>query len=255
MSLIKLAMELPTSKLEEWTKYADLDFILAHQVLEDKAYADFFRNRPADRELILDNSLHELGYPLSVADLREAAERCDATYVIAPDKVGNVEFNIAQFKLAYDAFRHTPHQLAVVMTADPELDAMPLAQSAAIENFLYEVRAADMLCCTFKLPRRYDYYTSSAMAKKWRRVHLLGVDTPEELQNWRNTFRDTYREASVDTAKPLKWAMQYERLSERRNWRKAKLHSADLLNLRSDQITTEQEQIFIENVETLRRYL
>src|SRR5262245_1236135 len=47
--MIRYSMEIPTSRLTDWSPLCDLDFVLAHKVLEDKSYADFFANRPRDR--------------------------------------------------------------------------------------------------------------------------------------------------------------------------------------------------------------
>lgn len=88
---MKLSLEIPTAYLRDFTPLTDLDFALAHKVLENQEYANFYLDRAKGRELILDNSMHEIGKPLSVAELEEAAKRCNADYVIAPDQLGEPE--------------------------------------------------------------------------------------------------------------------------------------------------------------------
>lgn len=246
---IRLAMELPTSKLKEWSPLADLDFILAHQVLEDEEYAEFFCNRPLNRELILDNSLHELGHPLAIDDLLEAAHRSRADYVISPDRVGDVEFNTRAFQECFPVLAGSRYKVAVVMHGAPY--STPLQR----DDFLLRVREAHMLCCTFKEPARYAWYKESRFASRWHRVHLLGVDSFEELDLWATRARLDVRDWSVDTGKAFKWAMQGQFLDLIPSMRKASLHSKDLLNVKSKDISIEQEKLFRHNVNVLRKHL
>lgn len=226
--MIQLAQEIPTSMLREWTPLSDLDFILAHKVLEDAEYAEFFKGRATDRELILDNSYHELGYPLPLSDLLEAAQRCRADYVIAPDKVGDVHENAKAYLDARSVL--TGYKIAVVMTGTPGGgDEFHFVQER--ESFLYEVRDADMLCCTFKEPTRLNWFQRSWHAKRWKRVHLLGVSELAELKEWNREARFQFHvhgrriRWSVDTGKALKWALRGKNL-------------LDLESLRSDASAT-----------------
>lgn len=240
---IKLSMELPTSKLNSWAKLADLDFVLAHKVLEDRHYAEYFASRPLTRELILDNSMHELGSPLTVEELCEAAHRCRADYVVTPDKVGHIEFNLEQYLLA--RMTMPQYKMCVIMTIGQNF--------RETENFLFQVRDAHMLGLTFKEPRRYEHYHASGLAKRWHRVHLFGVDSVDELDMWQTQSRLDVRDWSIDTAKCLKWAMQGKNFSELSSLRGADLSSRDVLNL--EDISPEQERLFHINVQLLRRHL
>lgn len=249
-------MELPTSKLNSWAKLADLDFVLAHKVLEDRHYAEYFASRPLTRELILDNSMHELGSPLTVEELCEAAHRCRADYVVTPDKVGHIEFNLEQYLLA--RMTMPQYKMCVIMTIGQNF--------RETENFLFQVRDAHMLGLTFKEPLgqeeaqrnpslRMSHYHASGLAKRWHRVHLFGVDSLAELDLWKAHANLDARSWSVDTAKCLKWAMQGKNLTELDSLRCADLSSHDLLSLRTEDISPEQERLFHINVQLLRRHL
>lgn len=255
--MLRLAMELPASKLREWAPLADLDFILAHKVLEDQAYAAFFKNRPKGRELILDNSLHELGTPLPLSDLAAAAKEVNADYIITPDRVGDLQFNVSSYHEARDYFDDV-QKLAVVMTGTTNGTVQER------ENFLHAVSTADMLCCTFKEPKRLAWYIASAKAKAWDRVHLLGVDGLSELSAWAAMlmYQSVVNEyeldkphihASVDTGKAFKRAYQYEKLDECQSIRRSKLHSKMLLDV--EDITSKHEELFRHNVKVLRQHL
>lgn len=259
--MISLAMEMPTCRLAQWEMYTDLDFVLAHKVLADRDYAEHFKHRTQDRELILDNSFHELGHPLDVRDLLRAAVLCRATYIIAPDKVGDVAFNIEQLhKLNYGLFKHGVQcKTAVVMTGTEE------GTKDEREDFLQHVRNADMLCCTFKQAKRYDWYFKSKVAREWKRVHLLGVSELIELGYWQVfSHHNPQVEMSVDTGKPLKWALQGKRLDELRSLRfseqttaegKPSIMSQKILELCSEDVTPEIDGLFRYNATILRKKL
>lgn len=253
--MMYLAQEIPTSMLEIWAPLSDFDFLLAHKVLEDRYYAEFFARRPEGREVLLDNSLHELGYPLPLSDLLEAAKRCKATCVITPDRVGDVEFNAQQFHAAQSAL--SGFRLAVVMTGSTD------GSSAEREKFLFDVREAQMLCLTFKEPKRLAWYRESAAAKKWYRVHLLGVDEFSELDEFATIARNDVRSWSVDTAKALKRAMEGLKLDELASLRgsasherlSANVQSHKLLDWKREDISAEQDELFRYNVKVLRSHL
>ncbi len=262
--MIKLAMELPPCKHVEWSPLADLDFVLAHIVLQDASYARVLQERAPDRALILDNSLHELGYPLPVSDLIEAAKRCRATYVIAPDRVGDCAWNAEQFYAARKAL-YPAYKIAVVMTGDRTLGEMQ--GYAEREQFLWDVREADMLAVTFKEEKRFDWYIESNLAKRWKRVHLLGVSELDELLQWTSYVEG--RTAllgtscfSVDTGKCLKWALRGKHLDELASLR-TNAHttsqglpsevSQHILSLTAKQISPSVEAIFRQNVRILKQ--
>lgn len=252
---IRLSMELPTPFLKQWTSLTDLDFILAHKVLEDKDYAEFFRRRnvPIDRELILDNSYHELGEPLALSDLLEAALRCNADYVVAPDKVGDLEFNASQFEEAQKVL--AGFKIAVIMTGTTE------GSQREREEFLFRVREADMLCHTFKSPLRLEWFQRSGLAHRWYRQHLLGVSELSELREWATQARNDVRVWSVDTGKPLKWALRGKKLDELDSLRlsprtttlgEASIESQKILSVSESEITPEVQELFYHNVKVLR---
>lgn len=255
--MIRLAMELPTCALERWSEtYTDLDFVLAHKVLEDNAYAEFFRRRSPKRELILDNSYHELGVPMSMKDLSEAANRVQATFVIAPDKTGDLPFT----SMAYAEARLAMPQRKLAVVYVPT-DAQTPDEH---EQFLISVRDADMLCCTFKNPKRFEHYKNNVYTKMWHRVHLLGCAELAEISLWALYAHLHPHSISLDTGKPLKWALRGEKLDELVSVRfDAKSTEAGapsdvsqkLLDTPESEFTEDVTKLFEHNVRILRGYL
>lgn len=194
---IRLSLEIPKKHLPDLVLLTDLDFALAHKVLEDEEYASFFYDRPPARELILDNSMHENeGHPLSVAELEEAAKRCRADYVVAPDQLGELMKNYNWFKETHrvlgDRFK-----VAVVLSGND-----PTERSAFIGN----IRHASMICLPYREPRLSWLNEHYSEIMTWfGRIHLLGVSTKEELLSFADVARNWTINMSVDTTKPVKF--------------------------------------------------
>ena len=255
-----LAQEIPTSMLGEWSSLSDFDFVLAHKVLEDTYYAEFFKSREKGREVLLDNSYHELGVPLAISDLLEAAQRVNANYVITPDRVGDVEFNSRMFKQSHRILS-PQFRTAVVMTG---------SDKSEILDFLIDVRDANMLCLTFKDPQRFEKYKGMPYTRRWGRVHLLGVSEFEELDTWNKFLKGSgqslfgQRIWSVDTGKAIKWALKSKKLDELASLRTnaetttkglASEASQKLLDVPRSDITEEVDNLFRHNVQVLRSHL
>jgi hypothetical protein len=221
--MIKLALEMPVTYLDLWNPLCDLDFVLAHKVLEDRAYAQYFVNRPPGRELILDNSMHELGKPLSVSALREAAEAVRADYVVAPDELGQPRKNIDWFHETVEALSDYADVAVVLAGRDP----------VERDWYLQEVSGADMLCLPFREPRLVWFALhTDFIVTHWNRIHLLGVSSPGDLEGFACRAREHSEiDWSIDTAKPIKWGYAGELLQGRATWRSASLSSRALLDL------------------------
>lgn len=83
--------------LEEQGLYGDYHLLLAHQILDDpQGWSDLFegiRDRNHDRKetkVIVDNSIIELGEPLSDTELIAAATAVKADYLILPDCIDSL---------------------------------------------------------------------------------------------------------------------------------------------------------------------
>lgn len=246
---MKLSLEIPTAYLKDWSPLTDLDFALAHLILEDDEYCEHHFSRPKGRELVLDNSMHELGKPLSAAELHEAAKRCRADFVIPPDQLGQVQQNYAWYKQTHRLLGNQ-FKLAVVMCGhDP----------AERESFLMNIAGASMLCLPYREPR-WEWYLDhhQTIRRLWTRVHLLGVNDLNELQNFsRESSQTRSVDWSVDTRKPIKWGVQKRRLDDVvKNIGSLRgghaLEMNDLFRVRN--LTCSQTEAVLWNIAYLRRF-
>lgn len=94
---MKLALECRTDMLEMVQPFSDFDFVLAHKVLEDKGYLEYYKDS-GNAIKFVDNSVNEQGMPESVERVKKAFEAVGGTYLVAPDYIGDAEKTIQAYK-------------------------------------------------------------------------------------------------------------------------------------------------------------
>jgi len=94
---MRLALECSTKLLEMVGPFADFDFVLAHKVLEDKEYLEFYKNSSNGLKIV-DNSVNEEGTPESTKNLVEAFKEVGGTYLVAPDYIGDAEKTVQAYQ-------------------------------------------------------------------------------------------------------------------------------------------------------------
>jgi hypothetical protein len=244
---MQLSLEIPVAYLKQWGPLTDFDFALAHRVLSDPVYRKHYATREAGRELLLDNSMHELGTPLPIASLADAAFAVGADYVIAPDQLGMPDWNLEQYRLTLAGLKGR-FKIAVVMAG-----ATPTARA----EYLDAVAGADMICLPFREPRLRWFQEQRERILDWTRIHLLGVNEISELKGFvryaRGASLHEHRTWSVDTAKPIKWGWQLKSLNHGETLRSSGISSLDLLDLRD--ATPEQRSRIVQNIHYLKGVL
>lgn len=205
---MKLALEIPKQHLEEFSHLTDVDFALAHLVLSDSIYAEFYAEQVKQgRRVLLDNGMHEQGgKSLTVPEIIEAAKRVNPTVVIPPDKLGDAEFTYAGFK----ALRTDPQN-----RWEPALVIQGSTHEERVRLFMDGRQYSNTLCLPYREPRSQWFKELVSATPKhvaWPgHLHLFGVNTLDELQ-WFSTFCERVgwpaARLCVDTAKPIKWAMK-----------------------------------------------
>jgi hypothetical protein len=195
---MRLALECPTSLLQEIQPLGDFDFVLSHLVLKDKEYADFYRN--SDRYLILDNSTNELLAPLSEPDIAKAAKIVNPDLVVAPDYLNDMERTL-------DALNDTVNYFGI-------RKVLPVVQGATVEECIVCAdrlwnRGFDFVAVPYDITcERTDSLGTMALARQKvvqaithmgipLIVHLLGLTLLEELSRYGSEVK------SIDTGSPV----------------------------------------------------
>jgi len=206
---VKLSMEIPTALLQKMSELVDLDFVLAQLVLEDPAYAEFFRK--SSRFKIMDNGFHERGEPLSLTELQEAATLCNPGVVIAPDWLGDAQKTYEGFKAAKEKFAGRWRLGTVLQGKDREERI----------SFFNAVRSDTHLLCLPFRSERYNHFSELVEATpkhiRWPpRIHLLGMKSLQETQLFSTLFDDLgiSHRTSIDTGKLIKFGLANECIDE-----------------------------------------
>lgn len=97
--MIKIAHEAPTSIFKTVQAMTDYDYCLVHLMDENPRYRDQFLHAAADgREIILDNSLFELGTAYDETMFRDWIWKLKPTWYVIPDVFANAQDTIRNIK-------------------------------------------------------------------------------------------------------------------------------------------------------------
>ena len=200
---MRLALESPTQLLGTVQPLADFDFILAHLVLKDEKYADFYRK--STKFKILDNSTNELLEPCSLEDL-ETADRLvgPCNLIVSPDFLGNADMTLDALALACTKFGKS-RILPVVQ--GKTLDEVDLCAEEIWKLGLTLLAVPYDICCkrtnTLQRMASTRQEVIALLESKYFgpdfEFHLLGMTTLEELE----AYTEDSRVISIDTGGPI----------------------------------------------------
>lgn len=185
MPVVRLSFQVPVKYMEALHSEMDFHFALAHLVLRDSSYAAYFRSHV--KFVLLDNGVHELGEPLSMRELLDAAELCNADAIIPPDWHGDGHKTRWHFRRTVAIFR--PGFLWPVVQAATQEEVHECAQE-------YDLYGVPFICFPYRLLRKGLRPCPTTKAK-W---HLLSYDRVEQLPSLAEVA------TSMDTGKPIRLA-------------------------------------------------
>ena len=243
--MIELAMEIPRALLKDISPLCDFEFCLAQET-DNEEYAKFYKEavEKIGRTCIMDNGFHELGRPLSVLERFAAANKVNPTYVIAPDMLADLKWTFEEWKKCKHVFRDSKVKVIPVLVDAPELDQ---------KSFILNIDG-DVLCLPFRRPRLNWYrFHREEIRKKFQHIHLLGINTLEELEAFSQLGYEDGIRLTVDTSKPVKWGLLKQRLISLDSVRGAPIHSSSLIGV--ENVSQEQLGTISWNIAYLRRFL
>jgi hypothetical protein len=247
---LRLALEIPTEHLAEFSSVTDLDYALAHEVLANPVYAAFYeQQRRKGRRVILDNGMYEKGDPLNTAEILEAASRINPSVIIPRDKLGDANFTLEGFK---EMLRHPDRQahwkVALV------IQGTSFNERVALFNACREL--TDTMMLPFREPRLdwfHEFVEKIPSYIAWPPfLHLLGVNELVELVKFNEALHMSGWPAhriSVDTGKPFKWASRDSDMSQMDSVR-----SGGLVDLTS-KFDVARKLLAYKNIAYLRTYM
>lgn len=224
--------------------FADFDFVLAHKVLEDEAYANWYKE--SGNIKFVDNSVNELGEPLSINQMKEAFEKVGGTYVVSPDFLNDADKTIASYLECVKAF---PKGRVVGVIQGPTYsDAYEClrAYEKGLVSVPYDLCSGKTDSPSLMGLRRC-LFVSNIPRDQGFQIHLLGFNGLDELF-W---YQNTPIVASIDTGVPVLLGLQKLDILD-------PLESKEqptFLQMEKIELTQEGWTGIIRNIALLRRYM
>lgn len=188
-----LSFEIPTKHLDEFCPLADFQFGLAHLFLKPdfpgaEEYLKWYKT------CLLDNSMYELGAPLSTDALLQAAEKAQPMAVIAPDWMDDAEKTRAA---AYELSKAKPRSAKWTVGAVVQGKDYFERKQCFLE---FRAQKFSPICFPFRSPRdeTVDGLLRSGNLHVNHWYHLLG------LRDWNELTWNPPGIWSCDTSKPFK---------------------------------------------------
>lgn len=194
---VALSLEIPIPILHDIYPLTDFGFSLAHLVIGNEKYRDFYKKVPH----MMDNSMYELGQPLAYDDLLVAIREARPHSVIAPDWMNAADQTSKAATMMKNFLTELPlgerPKVAVVVQGEHMEERMSFFQWAVQNDFR-------PICFPFRLReernRLIGAIASAGLFHHMRRYHLLGVNAPHEL----GVIKGLPGQWSIDTGKPCK---------------------------------------------------
>ena len=210
--MVKIAHEAPLSIFNRVQEVTDYDYALVHLFEENEEYWNKFkRAKELGREIILDNSIFELGEAFSADKFYPWIEKLQPTWYIIPDKLEDAEVTVANVR----NWQSVPgcKSMGVVQGKSYEeikwcyQEIEPNVDKVAI-SFDYHFFIDEEI--NGKLPTKYHHYMYGRDAMIHRLLadnvineekphHLLGCGLPQEFDSYKGY--DWIE--SLDTSNPV----------------------------------------------------
>lgn len=208
----KIAHEAPLSIFGAVQEITDYDYALVHLFEENEEYwYQFLKAQRMGREIILDNSIFELGEAFSADKFYPWIEKLQPDWYIIPDKLEDAEVTVKNVK----EWQHVAGCKSIGVAQGKTYDEMvwcykeiePLVDKVAISFdygfFVDKDKYGD-------LPTKFHYYMhgrddllhrmlTTGVINQDKPHHLLGCGLPQEF----SSYRDFKWVDSIDTSNPV----------------------------------------------------
>ncbi len=271
MREIKISHEVPLSLLQYSKQFNDYDYCLAHLVDEYEQYKNFYSN--SKREVILDNSIFELGQALTDEKLIKFINEVNPTYYIIPDVLEDCDGTINRaktfLKKSKSAIPSTCKSIGVVqgntyedlirchqyMNEEANVDKIALSFDYSLYENIYD----DYFGSFVHVNKFYkwmvgrsliiDNMINDGIINYNKPYHLLGCALPQE-----GLFYKTYGYRfidSIDTSSPIVHGLLG--ISYNKNGLDEK-KTIKLVNLINSIPTEEEMNIIKHNIDLFRKF-
>lgn len=217
---MELSLEIPCPHIDEFLPLLDFPFGLAQLCLPSnlRVGTEFSRHKEYAEQMqgcLLDNGMYEVGEPLKIEELLEAAAACNPIAVIAPDWKDDAD---RSYKAAV--------QLLDARPSDAKWSVGAVVQGKDLTKRMacfYDMQLVGFspICFPFRTPRQTTINTISGFKDEgW--YHLLGLNAVSELC-WGHIDVIPVGRWSIDTGKPFK-GFNMSRMANIRGHGKLNMH-------------------------------
>ena len=262
--MVKIAHEAPISFFERVRERTDYDYALVHLFEESEEYYELFKTALKEgREVILDNSIFELGKAFNATKFAKWVNMLEPTYYIVPDSLENKEETINNFDSWVNEYKgNLPGKIIGVVQGK--------TYNEIVECYKYLIGKVDKIAISFdysffnqwtrhlSLPTKYHEWMHGRQMLLARMIddkvinvkvphHLLGCGLPQEFKAYRAyTFVD-----SLDTSNPVVAGLK--RICYNKEDGLQDKPTEKLFTLINSKTTIEQESDIIHNIFWFRK--
>lgn len=254
--MIKRFHEAPISCFEEIQCVTDGDYCLVHLLPNNEAYYNMFKKAVAEgREVILDNSVFELGEAFDMDVFAQWVRVLKPTYYIIPDVLEDSEATISNVVRFREKYPDLPGKTIGVVQGKGVRDIVkcykavePLVDKVAISMDYSFMHPEDSLEVAMRGRQSLlTYMRDNNIINVNKPHHLLGVLLPQEMMYYRGGFEFV---DSVDTSNPVMHGMLGIRYTEEGLQEKSSIKMCDAINTK---VTPDMLTDIMYNVRCFRR--
>jgi len=256
---ILISHETPIAYLDSSKYYNDYDYCLVHLCDKYEEYLDFYKNSIKEgREVLLDNSIFELGVSFDWDKFAKRVEEICPTFYIVPDVLQDANATIQNFERFCNIYKNLPGLKIGVVQGKTKKEL--------VDCYKFMLERADYIAISFD----YSYYQTtgysdtqlgrymagridfiawlvgSGVWNKFTPHHLLGCSLAREFKH----YIGLKGIRSLDTSNPVVAALNGERYIKGIGLNtKSSIKLADLIDVEYDRDT---EQLIYDNAEEFR---
>lgn len=264
---IKVAHEAPITAFHDVQSYTDIDYALVHLIEENPKYRKLFEEAIAKgREVILDNSIFELGESFDEEKYLFWINKLDPTWYIIPDvlesRLGTAE-KAKVWKNLYE------HQVTASSKKIGVVQGTTYDELSQCYWYMDELMEVDMIAISFDYswyegafphPNKYVSWMlgrvhflsrmlSDGLINEKKPHHLLGASLPQEGMFYNHPDYSFIH--SIDTSNPVVHGLFGIEYPKTGLWSK---HSKKLFELIDHEITEDELDRVLDNITAFGRF-
>jgi len=259
----KISHEVPISLLEESRSFNHYEYCLCHLLESYPQYSQFFRDSlKMGREVVLDNSIFELGVSFDAEKFASIVSDLQPTYYIIPDVLEDCEGTVKNLRSWVTKYSDLPGKKIGVV------------QGKTYEELVYCYEEVDKFCDMIAISFDYSCYEKLSPSKSkfvsWmygrqkllsrllsdgvinehKQHHLLGCASINEYKAYKSKYYNFIY--SLDTSNPIVYGLLGMKYSEENLFLKPKIKLCDLIEANP---SPEQRESILHNVNLFKTYV